>query len=287
MKRLVFGFPGFLRGIVAAGSVGVLLLAALGDFTPLGRYSEASPRGWEAYDRELIERTRSLADLRQEAESIVQADLRAVPPAVAMDALHETVSARFAHGAAEHTPVTNWVAWTLGQGHPAFRTIQDPQQMTSRGSTLLCSQISYILVALANEIGIPARHVGLNGHVVMEAWYDGAWHLYDPDMEVVLRDESGAVLGIGDLLERPDLLRSTYAARGEPEFAEFFLSDNDNTYAPGAWFTWKAQLLAAAEPVNGALKYVLPLLLLLWASYRRPPVRLHQRRSRLSPDSTS
>ena len=47
---------------------------------------------------------------------------------------------------------------------------------------------------LADKAGIRPRHVGLFGHVVMEAWYDGEWHMYDPDFEVIALDDSGSVL---------------------------------------------------------------------------------------------
>ena len=119
-------------------------------------------------------------------------------------------------------------------------------------------------MSLANDMGIRSRHVGLNGHVVMEAFYDSGWHLYDPDLEVVVRDEPGKVLSLTELTEQSHLLRDAY---GGPKSAAIplILSTEDNTfmsYPPGAWFIWSSQVLYLLEKVTNYLKYLTPLFLL-------------------------
>ena len=66
-----------------------------------------------------------------------------------------------------------------------------------------------MLVTLARGYGIAARHLGLDGHVVMEAWYDGDWHMFDPTKDVVPVAD-GEVLSLEELAARPDLVRALY-----------------------------------------------------------------------------
>jgi hypothetical protein len=85
------------------------------------------------------------------------------------------VADRFTHGDAEHNLSINWLLWSLGQFNPNFKHIRNPQVLVSGGHCLFCDQSSYLLLNLALKAGIRARHVGLGGLVVMEAWYDGNW----------------------------------------------------------------------------------------------------------------
>ncbi len=51
----------------------------------------------------------------------------------------------------------------------------------------LCGTAANLLSTLCIDAGIPARNVGLKGHVVMEAFFDGRWHLLDPDLHAYHR----------------------------------------------------------------------------------------------------
>jgi hypothetical protein len=87
---------------------------------------------------------------------------------------------------------------------------------------------------MAGMTGIPTRHVLLEGHIVMEARYDGGWHAYDPDLEVVVRDDSGVVADAETLSRRKDLVRRSYAGRGDSSFVETIVaiygSTGDNLF---------------------------------------------------------
>ena len=90
--------------------------------------------------------------------------------------LFDTVTKRFNHGIARHTFSSNWLLCLAGKINPAFSAIRIPSVMVARGKTLICSQSSYLLLDIAIKNGIIVRHVGLYGHVVMEAWYEKDWH---------------------------------------------------------------------------------------------------------------
>jgi hypothetical protein len=156
-------------------------------------------------------------------------------PADAMQVLHETVADRFTHGdRATYSPYGNWVLWALGAVVPRYRDIQDPDVLLRGGHSALCGEVSYVLMRLAGMAGIPARHALLEGHIVMEARYDGGWHAYDPDLEVAARDDAGAVASVEALERRPDLVRRSYAGRGDPAFvatvAAIYASTGNNQY---------------------------------------------------------
>jgi len=55
----------------------------------------------------------------------------------------------------------------------------DPIAAFNVHGTTICYQVAFILANLAEAAGIRARAVGVPGHVVTEAFYDGSWHLFD------------------------------------------------------------------------------------------------------------
>ena len=182
-----------------------------------------------------------------------------------MEALYVTIVDRYTFGPGNHNIFSNWILWTLGKLNPTFAHIRDKSTLVSKGHSIFCGQASFLLMSLANDIGIRSRHIGLNGHVVMEAFYDGGWHLYDPDLEVVAKNAFGKVLSLSELMEDQYLLGKAY---GGPKIAAIplILTTEDNTfmtYPPGTWFTWKSQVLYLAEKVANYLKYLVPLSALL------------------------
>ena len=148
--------------------------------------------------------------------------------------------------------------------------VRDPGNLLERGSTALCGEASYVLMQLALRAGIRPRHVGLYGHVVMEAWYEGDWHMYDPDYEVAALGNSGMVVGVEALSRDEQMIREVYAGKpgGEldpEELVRIFMSRDDNTfvsYPPGSQFEWKSQVLLLFEQAAGSLKIVIPIFLI-------------------------
>jgi hypothetical protein len=150
---------------------------------------------------------------------------------------------------------------------------------------------------LANDIGIRSRHVGLGRHVVMEAFYDKDWHLYDPDMEVFVRDSNGDVLSVEELSNRNNdhLLRAAYRGHKE-DIIPTLISREDNTfmnYPPGSWFVWQSQVMYIMEKAANYLKYIIPLslftlgIMIILISNKLHSVRLQEEQAIHTPEETA
>jgi hypothetical protein len=262
---------------VALAAVGFVLLgvAGVGHFTSLGDYRNVPAREWETFAPESVSEFGTWSALSAEAERRVA---NQVGDQNRMRALYRLVTERFTHGdTARHNLFSNWLLAGMGIVHPAFARIRGPETMVERGHSLLCGQSSYVLLRLAQENGIRARHVGLFGHVVLEAWYDGDWHLFDPDLEVVPRDSEGHVLSVEELARTPGLLEQYYGdykSNGVP-LVDILASRENNTYMSypsGAWFEWKANILFWFEKLAEILKFVLPALLMGFGTWLIPEV---------------
>jgi hypothetical protein len=151
-----------------------------------------------------------------------------------MAILHDVSAERFTHG--NESTYGFFGNWTLRALAPLKEDgrffINDADMVLRYGHSALCDEVAFVLAELAGRAGIPARLVQLEGHVLMEAGYDGGWHAYDPDMEVVVRDGSGPVLGVETLAREVDRVRDAYASRGGAGYgdlmAEIFASREDN-----------------------------------------------------------
>lgn len=83
----------------------------------------------------------------------------------------------------------------------------DPVRMLNIYGYGFCDDSATVYVAMARTLGLDARVWGLNGHVVPEVFFDGSWHLLDPDGEVYYRSEDGhTVASVEELADHPELL---------------------------------------------------------------------------------
>jgi hypothetical protein len=247
---------------------GILLLALslLGDGTAAGRYQNFPPRPWERFDPALSAATPDMRSLYRAAETRAGGPLRDLPAAKRMEVLFGVVSDRFTHGnRATYSPYSNWILWTLGLVVPRYRDIQDPDVLLKYGHSLLCGDVSFVLMGLAAMSGIPARHVLLNGHILMEAWYDGDWHAYDPDLEVWIRGQNGRVLSVREAIGRVPLITEAYAGKGDARFLksvlEIFADPSDDrylTYPPRGLFGGSGQRPGRLEQAAGYGRYGIP-----------------------------
>ena len=78
-----------------------------------------------------------------------------------------------------------------------------------------CSQQSIVMMDILQRKGFTTRKVGfqgkLNGHFCFEAYYEGGWHFYDPDMEpdvAVLNTYNHPSIAL--LARHPDILVKAY-----------------------------------------------------------------------------
>lgn len=260
-----------LYEIIISIGIGLSLIAFLGDMTSLGDYRNANPRAWEQFEASAASRTDTMDALISEAKNKAN-NWDSLSSEQKMMSLYKIVIERFTHSdGAKHNLFSNWILYLAGQIHPVFGVIMDPDLLVSKGHSLVCSQSSYLLMRMALQEGITARHVGLNGHVVMEAWYDRDWHLFDPDAEVVPRNKDGLVMSLDDLAKNPEILGTEYP-REKGDYASSIASREDNSfvsYPKGTYFEWKSQVLFYLEKGMQIVKYLIPILLMVIGLYGR------------------
>jgi len=230
-------------GLVLAGTIllAVALAGHTGVYTGLSQLANGTPRSMEIL---FAQATRK--------------DFKTLSPAGQMQRLYSAVTDRIPDSRlSTHTVFTNWIMWALGSVDSDLSTIRLPNNLLRYTDSAFCSQQSYLLLTLAEKAGISSRHVGLIGHVVMEAWYDGAWHMYDPTFGIV-PTFNGTVASVSDLSENGSLL----AKYDEwPDIKAAFLQPqrhNYIAYPAGGYFVWKAQVLYYVEQAADWLKFALP-----------------------------
>lgn len=200
-------------------------------------------------------------------------------PRQKMNAWYAAINDRLIHGDSDHGFFSNWVMWSLGFLNDNVGLARTPDVLLRTQASGLCSEASYLMVAAAKREGLPARHVGLNGHVVAEIEIDGTWHLYDPDMDVrsgMSRDgESFGDFNIDTLAADSVLAHKAYPAK----YAAMIASTDDNkTGAPYAQFNVGAQRLMQLEQLAEWLKFAIPVIgflvaagIVRWAKKRTTP----------------
>ena len=187
-------------GFILLGALG-LLLSLLGEVSDLGKYTSSDPRSWESFDQKLVDNTPDYISLQNKLDSLINQSInQSMSEQEKMFQAYDLVTHRFTHtDEAKYNLFSNWLLWLMGKVYTPFAYIRQPEVLVNLGHSSLCSEQAYLLQTLAESQGIRTRSVGLNGHVVMEAWYDNDWHLYDPDLEVVPLLDDGRVLSLDEL----------------------------------------------------------------------------------------
>ena len=86
--------------------------------------------------------------------------------------------------------------------------LHDPIRFLNVYGYGFCDDAATNYMVLAEQAGLPARVWGLEGHVVAEAYYDGDWHMFDPDGEIYYLDEDEEnISSVKTLSNRPDIIR--------------------------------------------------------------------------------
>jgi hypothetical protein len=80
-----------------------------------------------------------------------------------------------------------------------------------------CGELSNTLLQLARVAGLEGRMRTLQGHVVPELFYDGAWHVLDPMLEVFYPDpeNGGEAAGVDDLARNASLVERVPHPNGQ------------------------------------------------------------------------
>ncbi|MBI4790392.1 MAG: transglutaminase domain-containing protein, partial [Chloroflexi bacterium] len=78
-----------------------------------------------------------------------------------------------------------------------------------------CGNVAAAMAALYDHVGQPSRVYNpqayyderWNGHAVPGAFYDGAWHMFDADLDIVfLKRDNHTIAGVEDLMDDPGLV---------------------------------------------------------------------------------
>ncbi|MGB0583401.1 MAG: transglutaminase domain-containing protein, partial [Limisphaerales bacterium] len=87
--------------------------------------------------------------------------------------------------------------------------VHDPVRFINVYGYGFCDDSARNTAALAQLAGLRARVWGLSGHVVAETYYDGGWHMFDPDHEVFYRTAAGHIASVEELARNPGLITKT------------------------------------------------------------------------------
>lgn len=251
-----------LAALLAAAGAALLLAAALGHEQPINELTSSRA----GFDADLALRAHTLDELVQAAREKSPAPFDDLSASEKMEALYAVSAARFYAAHPYQTFTSNWILWMAGKLRRPLGVLHDPELVLRYSYGAVCSQHSAVLMALANHVGIKARHVALNGHVVMEAWYDDAWHMYDPTYSAIARTPGGRVLSVHEMIDEPRTIVDAYAPSRVDEVLPLYLSRDDNNFVSfpaGTQFHWKAELMTYIEAICETLKFALPTLMLI------------------------
>lgn len=252
----------FSGSLIFLGLLG-LLVSLLGEVTTLGEYKSLPPSTWEKFDQELVIETPNLILLEEKISSSLTHGLTEQEK---MMEIYKLVIRRFTHGdQAKYNIFSNWLIWLIGELYTPASYIRNPDVLVEKGFSALCNEQSYLLQKMAEAQGIRTRKVGLNGHVVMEAWYDNDWHLFDPDLEVVPLLDDQQVLSLDDLARSPELIRRYYTDRGNKEYIQSIVdiisTREDNSFV--LYWMIEKHIAYFFEKIANIMKWIFPLILLV------------------------
>lgn len=253
----------------------LLIVSLLGVFTTLSNYGPVEPRSWERYKNSSYETVESIRDLNQlalqTANDRYDTAWKKLNTRHKMDHLYQVASNYFAHSdKARYNLFSNWILWGASAVHPDFAHIRNSNTLVARGRGALCGQASYTLMKLAQLNDIRVRHVGLLGHVVMEAWYNEQWHMYDPDNEgpsMGMINTNKPIPSVNKIANNKNLYQKIYSNNPKSnKFWNVFQTQYNNTYMtypPGTWFHWKVEVLSYFEAIMQVIKWVVPVVFIV------------------------
>ena len=250
-------------GLLILGVFG-LSVSLLGEFTSLGDYKSSEPRNWEKFDPQLVIETPNLDSLHKKVNSLIKQSSNQAKQSSEQEKMliiYDVVVKRFTHSdQAKYNLFSNWIMWLTGKVYIPFSYIKQPEILVKKGHSGLCNEQAYLLQTLAEKQNIRTRAVGLNGHVVMEAWYENDWHLYDPDLEVIPFVDGELVLSLDELAKSPELVSEFYKGRGPSEYTksivDIIASREDNSFI--LFWMIEKNLAYRFEKIANLLKWLLP-----------------------------
>lgn len=126
----------------------------------------------------------------------------------------------------------NPLMWMAGKVYDPLSRTQNPHKI-ARGARGLCSEAALVLTAIAKLNGVPARLVGLNGHVVSEIETLQGWRVADPDYGITFPATLHELEGpAGPPMIEQALRSKGYDNATVRRYVEVFQTASDNEVAP-------------------------------------------------------
>ena len=252
----------FSFSLILLGLLG-LLLSILGEVTKLGEYQSFPQREWEQFDPNSVTELPNIVAMKNKIDQSLPQSLTEQEK---MFVIYDLVIHRFTHGnQSKYNIFSNWLLWLTGKIASPLSFVRSPDILLEHGHSALCGTQAYVLQNLAESYGIPTRRVGMNGHVVMEAWYENDWHLYDPDLEVIPITADQKILSLDELARSPELVGRYYKGSGSKEYVdsvvEIVSSREDNSFE--LYWMIEKHVAYRAERLANIAKWVIPSILLL------------------------
>jgi hypothetical protein len=159
----------------------------------------------------------------------------------------------------------NPLMWMAGKLYDPMSRTQNPHKV-AKGAQGLCSEAALVLTAIAKLHGVPARLVGLSGHVVSEIQTPQGWRVADPDFGITFPATVRELEGPAG----PPMIEQALRGKGYDDaavkyYVDVFQTSNDNVVAPihaplsprlakvEAWAEWLNWIVPIALLTVGAL----------------------------------
>jgi len=196
------------------------------------------------------------------------------------------IRSRFYHGYSEYNASTNFLASVISKiTINGLRAVVIPDDIL-KYPYAACSQQSIVFMEILKRKGFTTREVGFKGkstgHFCFEAYYEGGWHFYDPDMEPdnnVLTAYNHPSIAM--LVRHQDILLQAYSQYPKEKVLDIF-----PTYFYGQVNSFPAPRAIIFQKVTKLLSYsiwIFFLLLFIMArkKYQRLSNKLNVRTSRI------
>ncbi|MBN1232365.1 MAG: hypothetical protein JXA60_03310 [Candidatus Coatesbacteria bacterium] len=86
-----------------------------------------------------------------------------------------------------------------------------------------CSEVSRVLIILLDAGGVKSHRIRSGGHTLVEVFFDGKWHLFDPTFNYVWRKDSGEIASFVEVKADTTLLFRI--RKDHPDFKYVFNED--------------------------------------------------------------
>jgi hypothetical protein len=121
---------------------------------------------------------------------------------------------QFAIGAWQYVVDRSFAYCSAGSPFDAGGVTVDPIQILYGYGFGCCNQVAEVLGWIWTAAGYQSRVAVMNFHTVPEIFYNGAWHMLDPDHRVIYRNADGSIASVAQILANTSLVANTADANG-------------------------------------------------------------------------